>query len=90
MKKYFFTEKSIIVSDDFIESCSFYLVCDQNNVEKRVEGHIKANDFFGTAATILSLIIQMDDDLNPETLKILNNLKEDLIFLQKNYKIIKK
>lgn len=54
--------------------------------------HIKSNDYFGTLATIISLIRQNiskkeSHELNIETL---NKIEKDLIFLQNNYKIIKK
>lgn len=51
--------------------------------------HIKSNDYFGTLATILSLIRQSIEkrEVNIETLK---KVERELMYLQKNYKIIKK
>ena len=54
--------------------------------------HIKSNDYFGTLATIISLIRQNIEkkegyELNIETL---NKVEKDLMFLQNNYKIIEK
>lgn len=54
--------------------------------------HIKSNDYFGTLATIISLIRQNIEkkegcELNIETL---NKVEKDLMFLHNNYKIIKK
>lgn len=59
--------------------------------KKSVELHIKSNDYFGTLATILSLIQQNINNKNiqEDNIKILNNIQRDLIFLQKNYQIVK-
>jgi len=64
------------------------------NDQESVKSHVKKEDYFGTIATILSLIEQ---DLNSlktnnkkELLKInqtLKNLEKDLLYLQKNYQI---
>jgi len=53
--------------------------------------HIKNDDYFGTIATILSLIKQEIKKNGPAQSaalnKTLNNLEKDLLFLQKNYQI---
>ena len=53
--------------------------------------HIKNDDYFGTIATILSLLkqeIKKSNCSNAATLnKTLSNLSKDLIFLQENYQI---
>jgi len=51
--------------------------------KKSVEFHIKSDDYFGTLATILSLNREMNKSI-PQ------NIINDLIFLQNNYKIVKK
>lgn len=56
--------------------------------QKSVKFHIKSDDYFGTLATILSLIRQSND--NHKNLNILKRLEKDLLFLQKKYKIINK
>lgn len=60
--------------------------------KKSLEFHIKSNDYFGALATSLSLIKQTIN--NKEFSKInLDNLKEieeDVMYLQKGYKIVKK
>jgi len=53
-----------------------------------LEFHIKSNDYFGTLATILSLISQ--DYKIVENKGILESVVKDLVYLQKEYKIIKK
>lgn len=53
-----------------------------------LEFHIKNNDYFGTLATILSLIAQKNK-LEQEEQKSLDKIINDLMYLQNNY-IIKK
>ena len=57
--------------------------------KKSVKFHIKSGDYFGTLATVLSLISQTPEYLDKYT-ESLNRIEKDLIFLQKEYKIIKK
>lgn len=64
-----------------------YLVRDKETVDF----HIDKNDYFGTLSTIIELMNQ-DYVLENKTeiKKILKNLKKDLLYLQKNFDIIKK
>lgn len=59
--------------------------------EASVKRHIAADDYFGTIATILSLIKQeIKKRPTKQALKlelILKNIEEDLMFLQKNCRI---
>jgi hypothetical protein len=59
--------------------------------EAGVKFHIKSNDYFGTIATVLSLLkqkIEKDGRSDAAVLnKTLKNLEKDLLFLQKNYEI---
>ncbi len=59
--------------------------------EASVKFHVQSDDYFGTIATVLDLIkqqIKKDGCDNAAVLnKSLKNLKDDLMFLQKNYKI---
>ena len=59
--------------------------------EKSTKFHIENNDYFGTIATILNLIkheIKKNGLINKDVLnKTLDNLNNDLIFLQDNYQI---
>lgn len=57
--------------------------------KKSVVFHIKNNDYFGTIATVLSIIKQTPEHINKH-IKSLDKLEKDLVFLQSNYKIIKK
>lgn len=53
---------------------------------KSLKFHIKSNDYFGTLATIISLIKQ-DLEFNfcfNKYIEVLNSVEKDLIFLQKN------
>ncbi|MFA4999965.1 MAG: hypothetical protein WC545_01225 [Patescibacteria group bacterium] len=58
--------------------------------EKSVKFHIKSDDYFGTTATILSLLkhrLKQNGAENAALLGAFDNLEEDLMFLQKNYRI---
>jgi len=59
--------------------------------EASVKFHVKNNDYFGTIASILSLIkqeLKKDGRANATTFtKVLKNLEEELLFLQNNYQI---
>jgi len=57
--------------------------------QKSVKFHIKLNDYFGTVATIVSLVRQLPENIK-QNAKALNRLEEDLMILQDNYKIVKK
>ena len=57
--------------------------------QKSVKFHVKSEDYFGTLATILSLIKQTPEYINKHV-KSLDKLEKDLIFLQKEYRIVKK
>ncbi len=56
--------------------------------------HIKSDDYFGTLASILTIVNEKKDSRDKSDLKLINrilkNVIKDLIYLQKNYKIIKK
>lgn len=64
--------------------------------KKTIIFHVNNNDYFGTLATILSLIKQnlqskyIDKNNYKINLKILSNLKKDLMLLQKDYIITRK
>lgn len=59
--------------------------------EASVKFHVKSGDYFGTIATVLSLLkqqIKKNGAKNAALLKkTLKNLENDLMFLQKNYHI---
>jgi hypothetical protein len=68
-----------------------YTLCLNNYfLRDGIEDHIEADDYFGTLATILDLITQEKKKVEKGQNKILQKLKNDLIYLQKNYKIAKK
>ena len=56
--------------------------------EESVAFRVKNNDYFGTAATIISLIRQMPRAGQTQK-HVLKNLEDDLQILQKKYKIKK-
>ncbi len=59
--------------------------------ESSVRFHVDNDDYFGTIATVLSLIKQQikrgECDNAPLIEKTLKNLEKDLLFLQQNYQI---
>lgn len=57
--------------------------------QKSLEFHIKSGDYFGTLATILSLIRQTPECIKNH-IKSFDKIEKDLMFLQSNYKIVKK
>ena len=65
--------------------------------KQQLRFHIQSDDYFATLATILDLIkqdsekaIKIMNKIHHITQDQLENLKNDLLFLQKNYKIVKK
>jgi hypothetical protein len=63
--------------------------------KKQLEKHIEQDNYFGTLATVLNMARQTleKDRRGPKKdwhIKLLQSLEEDLAYLQKNYKIIKK
>lgn len=59
--------------------------------EASVRFHVASDDYFGTVATILSLLKQEIKKSghadSVRLLQALKNLEDDLLFLQKNYRI---
>lgn len=59
--------------------------------EASVKFHVASDDYFGTVATILSLLKQEIKKSgradSTRLLQALKNLEDDLLFLQKNYRI---
>ena len=57
--------------------------------QKSIKFHIKVGDYFGTLATVISLIKQTPEYIS-QHIKSLDKLEKDLVYLQEKYKIIKK
>ena len=56
-----------------------------------LEFHIEQDDYFGTLATILSLLKQnLSNDKTLKRLDLLDIKVTELMYLQNNYKIVKK
>lgn len=65
--------------------------------KQQIEFHIKSDDYFGSLAAMINLTKQAFEKGLDKTatskkrqIKILDKLKDDLLFLQKNYQITKK
>ncbi len=60
---------------------------------KNLEFHLKVGDYFGTLATVLDLAVQLNEkslnNLNKSNQQ-LKNIRNDLMFLQKKYRIVEK
>ncbi|MCR4342592.1 MAG: hypothetical protein NUV40_01650 [Patescibacteria group bacterium] len=71
------------------------IALDTNMHKKQLERHIENDDYFGTLATVLNMARQtLEKDMRgPKKnwhIKLLQSLEEDLIYLQREYKITKK
>lgn len=59
--------------------------------EASVKFHVASDDYFGTIATVISLLKQecQKSDKSPtdKLLKLFDNLEKDFLLLQKNYQI---
>ena len=60
--------------------------------EKSIGFYITSGDYFGTLATVLSLLNQnaFGANSNEEGVITLNQIVKDLMYLQANFKIVKK
>jgi hypothetical protein len=73
---------------------SFVREASREERERTVDFHVISGDYFGTLATIIGLVgdVISDDELpmKERCLKTLEELREDLIYLQQNYQIERK
>lgn len=66
------------------------------NDTEDVEFHIDKDDYFGTMATVLDLMKQekkLEKDkkeIDERHIKIMEQLTKDLLFLQRDYRVVKK
>ncbi len=63
-----------------------------DDVKKELHFHVLNNDYFGTLATVIDLGIQdiVNNGFKPEHEKVFKKKIEELLFLQKNFYILKK
>lgn len=59
---------------------------------KSIKFHIEQDDYFGTVATMVDLMRQilLEKGFNAEANEWMGKLREELMFLQHNYKIVEK
>ncbi len=85
---------NFILSDELLLNTSTVLIIqdtdDNFSYEKKLESHIKSDDYFGTLATVIDLITQENNKIGRRESKVLKKITDDLMYLQENYKIIKK
>lgn len=76
----------------FFNDILSWLLNDKIDENKNVDFHIESDDYFGTLATVLDLYRQCDGKkyIIKEEDNLLKKLKNELLYLQKKYKIIKK
>ena len=69
---------------------TFFVLLDMT--KKNIQFHIKVDDYFRTLATILDLLRQDIESkgYRRKDIELLKRVKEDLIYLQRHYKIVKK
>jgi|GEM_PF-2136093 len=72
---------------------NFPLLINDSEKEQRITGvkeHIKAGDYFASLATVLDLTGQMVRKKDVGSSARLSKLKKDLLYLQKNYRIVER
>ena len=79
------TTDNIIINTQEI----FFIQDSEEEMIRRIKNHIDFDDYFGTLATIFSLMTQTRN-INKKNAQILNKVIKDLLYLQKNYRIIPK
>jgi len=52
--------------------------------------HISSDDYFGTLASIMNLLTEKNMVYNSRHKQALKRIADDLVFLQQNYKIVRK
>jgi len=59
---------------------------------KNMENHIRGDDYFGTKATVLDLMRQdiKKDGYRPMHDAVLQNMRDELLYLQDHYMIVEK
>ena len=64
----------------------------EKNKIQNLKFHIKSEDYFGTLATVLDLfrLDVLEKKFISDKNKMLKGIVKDLVYLQNNYKIIKK
>lgn len=86
-----------IICQEIILSDSLFFtqartINDGDEDESRIKDnrfHVENNDYFGTIATIVDLMLQKKIKSEKRENKLLEKLRDDLMFLQKNHRIIK-
>lgn len=61
---------------------------DASQISQTTMFHVRNNDYLGTTATVIDLHLQVNDQ---ERMRLaLQKIRDDLIHLQKNYKLVRK
>lgn len=83
--------------EGFVANCGLvgrdFLVCDKVSRyerEREIELHLEMGDYFGTLATVVDLLLQTENAVDGAARKMLENIRDDLLFLEKHYTVNKK
>ncbi len=90
-----------LVSFDSTRPWPFFTVNDKDSPRIRnIKRHVRYNDYFGTVAAVLNLTRYVSGEIerctkqinqvNRKNIKRLEKLRDDLVYLQKEYRIMKK
>lgn len=86
------TQELITRSDEAIKYNHVLVLHDRisGNRKKNVDFHVVVGDYFGTLATVLDILRQDKNISEQMREKTLENLRNDLEYLQDNYFIMRK
>ena len=91
--EYKIKNSNAIICQDGLGAVNYfqYLIFDGINPERidEINFHIKSQDYFGTMATVVDIILQ-DKNIKKGSRETLSRFRSDLEHLQKNFKIIPK
>lgn len=62
----------------------------EDGTNSSLKFHISSGDYFGTLASILHLLMDEKIAYNSRHKEALKNIADDLVYLQRNYRIIKR
>lgn len=99
---YYISNQKQLLTDGFNASPMMFIFDKFSNLRRKtIRNHVRFNDYFATLASILNCIkgiyeeIKEDQaekiiSINKQNLKRLENLRDDLLYLQNNFVITKK
>ncbi|MBU2025547.1 MAG: hypothetical protein ABIC19_01225 [Patescibacteria group bacterium] len=58
-----------------------------SEAKESIRFHVRSNDYFATLATVLDLLRQEQSRINKNHQKLLEKLRDELMFLQQSYRL---